>query len=210
MPITFESVGGKRVEVEHEQSRAGAVVAIVAIAALLLVAGALGHAALARRDAASSQAASALARGQISGPIPTQGRLPTTATTPTPMSAVIAPPSASPAPLDRVTLRPTRPSFISLRAGESIETRGISVVFGDVRIDGIPVYDRESSTGVVVVLRRIATIDAPYGATVALDVATLEEAERIAASGKADMLAGGCVAGCQRVDVMHWPDSASP
>lgn len=85
------------------------------------------------------------------------------------------------------------PKAYSLRVGERAVVGAGSIVIGDVQVDGNVMHDNNPRTGLVTIIDRRATVDAPYGAGVIQNpVSGVDIAAQMAAD---DLKANGCGTG---------------
>lgn len=130
--------------------------------------------------------------------------------TPTPSEAAGTPtPERTPTPTlvyegDTRRPEPVPLIFRGLKPGESFYAPDGSIVVGDVAVDGRVMYDSNQETGLIVVLRMGARIDAPWGADVQLNTKP-EDIEEILNQDIQTMKESGCVGGCETVDVVVFP-----
>ncbi len=79
-----------------------------------------------------------------------------------------------------------------------------SVVAGDIKINGIVLYDNDSKTGLVTLFEAESDYEAPFGAS-QVDNPDLQTAESTMARIASEMKISGCDGGCTIVTTLHWP-----
>ncbi len=79
-----------------------------------------------------------------------------------------------------------------------------TIIAGDVKVDGIQLYDDDPKTGLVVLLEQEATVEAPWGATFIPNPDRATADQNLTAIVE-QLKIQGCDGGCSDVKVINWP-----
>ena len=95
------------------------------------------------------------------------------------------------------------PSF-EMTAGETKTVSKYSVILGDVKVSGNPLYDSDENSGLITILETEGEVFSEWGATV-LGNKDMASAEAKAAKFAEQLKQTGCGGGCGSVKVLKWP-----
>lgn len=134
----------------------------------------------------------------LAGPTPTP-------TPPQPTPPQPRKPTPTPPPEDN----PNTPTTTGgIGAGDRVTVEKNSIVVGDIKVNGTPLYDNEAHTGLMVFFKKKATIEAPWGATLITHVTNKgrgNKRKQLLNMLSAQLKTGGCANGCTHVEVVEWP-----